>query len=136
MTIVKYTHKDGSQYAYSSLACWDPIRKQNRPIRKYLGKVNPITGEIIPSSGKRGRSLGSKTNMSRRSKDEVRSGETPLGESPMSNTPNAICQNAETATLMEQNTSLLAENEALRNRVLYLERIIALIKDQASSAGV
>ena len=136
MAIVKYTHKDGSQYAYSSLACWDPIRKQNRPVRKYLGKVDPSTGEIIPSSGKRGRPLGSKSNVSRRSKDEVKSGESPLDELPTSNTQGAICQNAETAALMEQNTSLLAENEALRNRVLYLERIIALIKDQATSAGV
>ena len=47
MAIVKYTHKDGSQYAYSSLACWDPIRKQNRPVRKYLGKVDPSYTDII-----------------------------------------------------------------------------------------
>lgn len=136
MAIVKYTHKDGSQYAYSSLARWDPIRKQNRPIRKYLGKVNPTTGEIIPSSGKRGRPIGSKTNVSRGPKDEVRSGEVLQDEPPVTNTHSAMSQDTETVALKEHNASLQAENEALRNRVLYLERIIALIKDQATSAGV
>lgn len=136
MAIVKYTHKDGSQYAYSSLAQWDPVRKQNRPIRKYLGKINPITGEIIPSSGKRGRPIGSKTNRSRRPKDEVKPGELPLDVPPENNTQCERSQDTETAALIEQNASLQSENEALRNRVLYLERIIALIKDHATSAGV
>ena len=136
MAIVKYTHKDGSQYAYSSYACWDPIRKQNRPVRKYLGKVNPDTGEIIPSSGKRGRPIGSKTNASKRPEDAARSAETLQDEPPESDAQIMISQYEDTAALIEQNASLQAENEALRNRVLYLERILALIKDQAASAGV
>ena len=136
MAVVKYTHKDGTQYAYSSLACWDPERKQNRPVRKYLGKVDPNTGEIIPSSGKRGRPQGSKTKASTQPVDAAKSVEAPQDASLESSTQSVISQNTETAALMEQNAILRAENEALRNRVLYLERILALIKDQASSVGV
>ena len=34
---------------------YDPEKKQSRPVRKYLGKVDPETGEIISTKGKRGR---------------------------------------------------------------------------------
>lgn len=30
-------------------------KKQSRPLRKYLGRVDPETGEIIQTKGKRGR---------------------------------------------------------------------------------
>lgn len=136
MAIVKYTHKDGTQYAYSSLPCWDPERKQNRPIRKYLGKVDPVTGEIIPSSGKRGRPIGSKKSQPQNAQGAEKSPEAQQSVSPVSEVQSAICQDAETAALKEQNASLQAEVEALRIRVQYLERVLALIKDQAASAGI
>jgi len=34
---------------------YDPVTKQSRPKRKYLGTIDPETGELIPSSGRRGR---------------------------------------------------------------------------------
>ncbi len=56
MTIVKYTNKEtGAVSWYESTSHYDPETKQSRPIRKYLGREDPITGELIPSSGKRGR---------------------------------------------------------------------------------
>lgn len=55
MAIVKYKNQTGATYAYESTAQWDPVLKQSRPIRKYLGKVDPETGEIIKTTGKRGR---------------------------------------------------------------------------------
>lgn len=55
MTIVKYTHSNGQTYAYRSEPYYDPIKKGSRPKRTYLGRVDPTSGEIIPSSGKRGR---------------------------------------------------------------------------------
>ncbi len=36
-------------------SCYDPLTKQSRPKRKYLGTEDPETGRLIPSSGKRGR---------------------------------------------------------------------------------
>lgn len=55
MAIVKYKNQSGVTYAYESTAQWDPEKKQSRPVRKYLGKVDPETGEIIQTKGKRGR---------------------------------------------------------------------------------
>lgn len=55
VSIVKFTHADGRTYAYESRSYYDPEKKGSRPKRKYLGRVDPSTGEIIPSSGKRGR---------------------------------------------------------------------------------
>lgn len=56
MSIVKYTNKKtGVVSWYESTSHYDPETKQSRPVRKYLGREDPVTGELIPSSGKRGR---------------------------------------------------------------------------------
>ena len=56
MSIVRYTNKKtGIVSLYESTSYYDPETKQSRPRRKYLGTEDPETGELIPSSGKRGR---------------------------------------------------------------------------------
>ena len=56
MSIVKYTNKKtGVVTLYESTSHYDPETKQSRPVRKYLGREDPVTGELIPSSRKRGR---------------------------------------------------------------------------------
>ena len=55
MAIVKYANQSGVVYAYESISEWDPEKKQSRSKRKCLGRVDPDTGEIIPTSGRRGR---------------------------------------------------------------------------------
>ena len=66
MSIVKYKNKKtGAVAVYESTSHYDPETKQSRPIRKYLGMEDPETGELIPTSGKRGRKLsGDKKNVS------------------------------------------------------------------------
>lgn len=67
MSIVKYTNKKtGVVTWYESTSHYDPDTKQSRPIRKYLGKEDPVTGELIPSSGKRGRKSSSPSQNSKR----------------------------------------------------------------------
>ena len=44
--------KTGIKYAYESISYWDKEKKQPRSKRKYIGKVDPVTGEIIPSGEK------------------------------------------------------------------------------------
>ena len=39
--------KTGAKYAYESVSYWDKEKQQPRSRRKYLGKVDPETGEII-----------------------------------------------------------------------------------------
>ena len=41
--------KTGEKYAYESISYWDKEKKQPRSKRKYIGKVDPATGEIIKS---------------------------------------------------------------------------------------
>ncbi len=61
MSIVKHTDKkSGRTYVYESTPHYDPVSKQQRPRKKYLGMLDPETGELIQSSGKRGRKFGSK----------------------------------------------------------------------------
>lgn len=56
MSIVRYVNKKtGTVALYESTSHYDPETKQSRPKRKYLGTEDPETGELIPSSGKRGR---------------------------------------------------------------------------------
>lgn len=63
MSIVKYTNKKtGVVTLYESTSHYDPETKQSRPVRKYLGRENPITGELIPSTGKRGRKKDNSQN--------------------------------------------------------------------------
>ena len=60
--IVYQTDKrTGIKYAYESVSYWDKEKGQPRSKRKYLGKVDPETGEIIPTDGsrKRGRKAAS-----------------------------------------------------------------------------
>lgn len=56
MSLVRYTNKKtGVVTVYESTSHYDPVTKQSRPIRKYLGVEDPETGKLIPSSGKPGR---------------------------------------------------------------------------------
>ena len=60
-TIVKhYDKKTGKTRVYESTPHYDPVTKQSRPKRKYLGTLDLETGELIPSSGRRGRTASSK----------------------------------------------------------------------------
>ena len=44
--------KTGVIYAYKSESYWDSDKKQARNKKTYIGKVNPITNEIIPAKTK------------------------------------------------------------------------------------
>lgn len=55
MAIVKQYHKDtGITYVYESVSYWDEEKKQSRSNRRLIGKIDPATGEVVPT-GKRGR---------------------------------------------------------------------------------
>ena len=56
MGTIVYQEKNGSRYAYESISYWDKEKKAPRSKRKYLGRVDPETGEIIKAKtkGKKG----------------------------------------------------------------------------------
>ena len=55
-----YDKKTGKTRVYESTPHYDPVTKQSRPKRKYLGTLDSETGELIPSSGRRGRTASPK----------------------------------------------------------------------------
>lgn len=62
MSIVRYVDKKtGRTVLYESTSYYDPVKKQSRPKRKYLGVEDPVTGELIPSTRKPGRKPKSET---------------------------------------------------------------------------
>lgn len=55
MAIIRQYHRDtNTTYVYESTYYYDPEKKQSRSKRKLIGKVDPKTGEVVPTSGKRG----------------------------------------------------------------------------------
>ena len=55
-TIVKHVDKkSATSRADESTSHNDTVTKQSRPKRKYIGTLDPETGELIPSSGRKGR---------------------------------------------------------------------------------
>ena len=53
MSIVYNTDKrSGITYAYESKSYWDKEKKQSRSKRTLIGRVDPQTGEIVPTDGR------------------------------------------------------------------------------------
>ncbi|MDE7185119.1 MAG: hypothetical protein K2O40_11775 [Lachnospiraceae bacterium] len=53
MAIIKqYDKRSGITYAYESHSYWDPEKKMTRTKRKLIGRVDPETGEIVPTDGR------------------------------------------------------------------------------------
>ena len=73
MAIIKHLDKKyGVVYVYESVSYWDKEKKQPRSKRKLIGKIDPVTGEIVPT-GKRGRPSASVTDSSVNSTSSVSS---------------------------------------------------------------
>ena len=50
MAIIKQTNKTtGITYVYESKSYWDPEKQQARSKRKLIGKIDPATGDIVPT---------------------------------------------------------------------------------------
>ena len=53
MAIIKqHDKRSGITYAYESHSYWDPEKKMTRANRKLIGRVDPDTGEIVPTDGR------------------------------------------------------------------------------------
>lgn len=53
MGIIFQTDKrSGITYAYENKAFWDKEKKQSRSKRTLIGRVDPDTGEIVPTDGR------------------------------------------------------------------------------------
>ena len=53
MGIVYQTDKrSGITYAYENQSFWDPELKRSKSKRKLIGRVDPVTKEIVPTDGR------------------------------------------------------------------------------------
>ena len=50
--IKKYNKENGTTYVYDSVSYWDKEKQQPRSKRKLIGKIDPETGEIVPTAGR------------------------------------------------------------------------------------
>jgi hypothetical protein len=50
--IKKYNKENGTTYVYDSVSYWDKEKQQPRSKRKLIGKLDPVTGEIVPTGGR------------------------------------------------------------------------------------
>jgi len=51
--VYQQNKKSGVIYAYDNRPYWDPEKKQSRAKRKLLGKIDPLTGNIVPTRGRK-----------------------------------------------------------------------------------
>jgi len=50
--IHQHDKRSGITYAYESHSYWDKEKKQSRAKRKLIGRVDPDSGEIVPTDGR------------------------------------------------------------------------------------
>ena len=114
MAIIKQYHKDtDTTYVYESISYWDAEKGQSRSKRKCIGKIDPESGEMVPT-GKRGKQK--KEEPSVRSAEETERFRK-LYESEQEKVKALTAQNAslrdEMAALKKQNAKLLAVVEKI-----------------------
>ena len=115
----------GVTYVYSSESYYVPEKKQSRSKRKLIGKVDPETGEIVPT-GKSGRKKAETTSdgMSRKRRDPWKSQE---GVDVEALNERLEAQEKEIDLLRNRISILESDNEKLRTDK---EKADALLKRQ------
>jgi hypothetical protein len=123
MAIVKYKNQSGIEYAYEQISVYDAERKQSRPVKKYLGRVDPETGEIIKTTGKRGRPP--------KDPEKKGKGAGSAGE----NDYRALydMKNREVESLKKELSKTAEERDRLSVQLSELKKVITVIRAQVSS---
>lgn len=112
MAIIKQYHKDtDTTYVYESTSYWDPEKKQARSDRKCIGKIDPETGDIVPT-GKRGRK---KSNTTPSSSDDT--AVSKLNKQLDKAKEDIVSLKAQNADLSERIKVLTKENQQLTSAV-------------------
>lgn len=123
MAIVKQYHKDtDTTYVYESTSYWDPEKGQSRSKRKVIGKIDPATGEIVPT-GSRGRKK--KAPDAAGADESARKELIRLHEQIASLQEEKTRLTAENAVLRQQNTGLSARNEKLSATIRKISSLCA-----------
>ena len=118
MAIIKQYHKDtDTTYVYESISYWDPEKKQSRSKRRVIGKLDPVTGEIIPT-GKRGRPRKQKTEKEKTQDNQPLSADPELQDTIRK-------QQITISTLQQQIADLQEANQHLRKIIAKADSLSA-----------
>ena len=103
--------RSNTKYAYRSESYRDPVTKKPKSRRTYLGRVDPVTNEIIPKAaeGKRNR--------------------TPVGAHPVTDVeqPPKTTEHSRTSEFRKQIQILLNKQEKLKKEVSEIDEVIATL---------
>ena len=120
--IKKLDKQTGVTYVYESESYWDKEKKQPRSKRKLIGKIDEQTGEIVPTSGRKGRKRKELTQI-------------PQTAGTDGNTLNALCaeqaeelrrKEEEISALKKQIIELTLSVNEYKRRLLKIEELSRL----------
>ena len=120
--IKKLDKQTGVTYVYESESYWDKEKKQPRSKRKLIGKIDEQTGEIVPTSGRKGRKRKELTQI-------------PQTAGTDGNTLNALCaeqaeelrrKEEEISALKKQLIELTLSVNEYKRRLLKIEELSRL----------
>lgn len=122
MSIVRQKdRKTGIVYVYEQKSVWIPELKQFRARRQLIGKVDPETGETIPT-GKVGRPRKRVENLS-----SSETASSPVSNSDLDKSDKEVVSLRETIAELESQISVLRlENERLVKRIQQAVSILTL----------
>lgn len=116
MAIIRQHHKDtGTTYVLTSESYWDPEKKQSRSRRKVIGKIDPKTGEVIPTGSK-------KTQNNEALTEKIR--ELEIQNDALQTRLNA---------LERENKKLRAKNDELSQFRVKVQKLRNIVKNASSS---
>ena len=108
MAIIKQYHKDtDTTYVYESVSYWDAEKGQSRSKRRCIGKIDPATGEMVPT-GKRGKKKKEESSCDELSRIRAEAARLTAENSRLS---------AELSELSSQNRKLLAALKQIQDTV-------------------
>ena len=127
--IVKaYDKKTGNTYLYESVSRWDPEKKRPSPLRRCIGKLDPVTGQLVPT-GKRGRPKKAKPDAGESSVDGAHSKDIAALRRQLSDAQNRIRRGeSQYKTLEAKNKALEAENQRLKSNLRACRSSLAALK--------
>lgn len=131
MAIIKqYNQKFGITYVYESESYWDPDKKQSRSKRKLIGRLDPETGEIIPTGGR-----GRKPKNPEPSSPAVGPDVSEAIQKEQDDLQQQICDLTVTISkLKDELAQTRAENQKLRNTLDRLKKQLDSCSDTCSKA--
>lgn len=131
MAIIKqYNKKFNITYVYESESYWDPDKKQSRSKRKLLGRLDPETGEIIPTGGR-----GRKPKNPESSSPAVGPDSNKAIQQEQDDRQQQICELTVTVSkLKDELAQAKAENQQLRSALGKLKKQLDSCSDTCSNA--